>query len=122
MVFYFVSLTSCCLLIPLNKGVIQQLNNSWINVKRSELLQQMESLVPFLSDGLGVKIPFQGVLNDRFEVLLRMDYFHCFIVYLDRTESVPWSLEISYHLLSFVHIQVRYDLSHHDRKSSRDAP
>ena len=52
MVFYFVSLTSCCLLIPLNKGVIQQLNNSWINVKRSELLQQMESLVPFLSDGL----------------------------------------------------------------------
>jgi len=106
-VFYFVSLTSCCLFIPLNKRVIKQLNNSLINVKRYELPHQMKSLVPFLSDGLGVKIPFQGVLNDRFEVLLRMDYLHCFIVYLDRTVSVPWSLEISYHLLSFVPIQVK---------------
>ena len=102
----------------LNKRVIKQLQNGWINVKRSELPHQMESQMSFLSDGLGVKITFEGVLNDRFGVLLRMDYFHCFIVYLDRTVSVPRSLEVSYHLLSFVHIQVRYDLSHHDRKSA----
>ena len=102
----------------LNKRVIKQLQNGWINVKRSELPHQMESQMSFLSDGLGVKITFEGVLNDRFGVLLRMDYFHCFIVYLDRTVSVPLSLEVSYHLLSFVHIQVRYDLSHHYRKSA----
>ena len=57
--------------------------------------------MPFLGDGLGVKIPFQGVLNDRFEVILRMDYFHCFVMCPDRPVSVPWSLEIIYHLLSF---------------------
>ena len=102
----------------LNKRVIKQLKNRWINVKRSELPHQMESQMSFLSDGLGVKITFEGVLNDRFGVLLRMDYLHCFIVYLDRTVSVPRSLEVSYHLLSFVHIQVRYDLSHHDMKSA----
>ena len=91
----------------LNKRVIKQLQNGWINVKRSELPHQMESQMSFLSDGLGVKITFEGVLNDRFGVLLRMDYFHCFIVYLDRTVSVPRSLEISYHVFLFVHIQVK---------------
>ena len=104
------------------KRVIKQRKNSWINVKRYELPQQMESLVPFVSDGLGVKITFQGVLRHRFEVLLRMDYFHCSIMCPDRPVSVPRSLEISYRLLIFLYIQVRYDLSHHDRKSSRDAP
>ena len=67
--------------------------------------------MPFLGDGLGVKIPFQGVLNDRFEVILRMDYFHCFVMCPDRPVSVPWSLEIIYHLLSFFfHIQVKVRL------------
>ena len=60
----------------LNKRVIKQLKNSWINIKRAELPQQMEALVPFLSDGLGVKIPSEGVLKDRSEVFTRMDYFH----------------------------------------------
>ena len=79
--------------------------------------------MPFLSDGLGVKIPFQGVLNDRFEEHLRMVsiFFFFFFHVSGSPESVPWSLELSYHLLSFVHIQVRYDLSHRDMKPSRDA-
>ena len=50
-------------------SIIKLLKNSWISVKRSELLQQMESLVSFLSDGLSVKIPFQGVLKDRSEAV-----------------------------------------------------
>ena len=54
----------------------ERVKNSWIKVKRSELPQQMESLVPFLSDGTGVKTPFRGVLKDRSEVFIPMDYFH----------------------------------------------
>ena len=73
----------------LNKIVIKQHKNSWISIKRFQLLQQMESLVPFLSDDLGVKIPFQGVLKDRSQVFIRMYYFHLFIVYLDRPVGVP---------------------------------
>ena len=65
-------------------SIIKLLKNSWISVKRSELLQQKESLVPFLSDGLGVKIPFQGVFKDRSEVFMRMDYFHLLVIFLDR--------------------------------------
>ena len=34
----------------LNKRVTKQPENSWIKVKRSELLQQMELLVSFLSN------------------------------------------------------------------------
>ena len=81
----------------LNKRVIKQLKNSWINIKRAERPQQMEALVPFLAmasvlrshlmvsskivprylyDGLSVKIPFDGVLKDRSEVFIPMDYFH----------------------------------------------
>lgn len=50
--------------------------NGSINMKRSELSQQVESLVPFLVDGLGVEIPFQCVFRDNSEVLTRVDYFH----------------------------------------------
>ena len=64
----------------LNKIVTKQHKNSWISIKRFQLQQQMESLVSFLSDDLGVKIPFQGVLKDRSEVFIRMDYFHLFIM------------------------------------------
>ena len=70
----------------------------------------MESLVPFLSDDLGVKIPFQGVLKDRSQVFIRTDYFHLFIVYLDRPVGVPPSPDISYHLLRLVHIQLKVRL------------
>ena len=59
---------------------MKQLNNSLINVKRSELPPQMAPLVPYLSNGLGVKIPFQGVLKEHSKVLIRMDYFHLFII------------------------------------------
>ena len=48
----------------LNKRFIKQPKNSWISIKRSELPQQMELLVPFLIDVLGVEIPFQSVLKD----------------------------------------------------------
>ena len=70
-------------------SIIKLLKNSWISVKRSELLQQMESLVSFLSDGLSVKIPFQGVLKDRSEVFIPVNYFHLFMTYLDHPASVP---------------------------------
>ena len=73
----------------LSMKVIKHLKNSWIKVKRSELPQQMESLVPFLSDGTGVKTPFRGVLKDRSEVFIPMDCFHLFIMYLDRPVSMP---------------------------------
>ena len=36
------------------KRVMEELKNSWINIKRAELPRQMESLVPFLSDSLRV--------------------------------------------------------------------
>ena len=65
----------------------------------------MESLVPFLSDGLGYD-PI-SVLSYRSEVFIRMDYVHRFIVYLNRPLSVPRSPEIKYNFCSFVHIQVR---------------
>ena len=94
----------------LNKIVIKQHKNSWISMKRFQLLQQLESLVPFLSDVLGVKIPFQGVLKDRSQVFIRMDYFHLFIVCLDRPVGVPPSPDISYHLLRLVHIQLKVRL------------
>ena len=90
--------------------VIKHLKNSWIKVKRSELPQQMESLVPFLSDGTGVKTPFRGVLKYRSEVFIPMDCFHLFIMYLDRPVSMPLSPEISHRLFSFVHIQVKVRL------------
>lgn len=66
------------------------------HVKRSELPRQMESLVTL------VKIPFQGDIKYRSEVLLWMHYFHCFIVYLDRPISVPLSPQINYSLFSLV--------------------
>ena len=46
----------------LKKRLIKQLKNSWIEVKKSELPQQMESLVSFFRNGLGVKVSFQGVI------------------------------------------------------------
>ena len=67
----------------------------------------MESLVPFLCDGLGVQVPFQSVLKDRMKVVTRVDYFNRFIVYLYSHMSVPLSSKNHYHLLSFVHIQVK---------------
>ena len=94
----------------LNKIVTKQHKNSWISIKRLQLLQQLESLVSFLSDDLGVKIPFQGVLKDRSQVFIRMDYFHLFIVYLDRPVGVPPSPDINYHLFSLVHIQLKVRL------------
>ena len=45
----------------------EKVKTFWSNVKRSEL---MDLLVPFLNDGLGVKIPFQGVLKDRSEAFI----------------------------------------------------
>ena len=72
--------------------------------------------MPFLSDGLSVKIPLQGVLKDCSEVFMRMDYFHFFILYLDRPVSVPRSL-----VLVFT-FRTRYDSSHHSVKSSRAVP
>ena len=71
----------------------------------------MESLVPFLIDGLGVKIPYQSVLKDRSEVFIRIDYFHRFTEYLDRPVSVPLSFEINHYLFSLVQIQVKVRFS-----------
>ena len=51
----------------LSKRVITECKNSWIDIKRFELSQKMESLVPFLRDGFGVEIQFRGVLRDRSE-------------------------------------------------------
>ena len=67
----------------------------------------MQSLVPFLSDGFGVKIPFQDVLEDRSEVLIRMDSFYRCIMHMDCPVNVLRCPDISYHLLCFVHIQVK---------------
>ena len=61
----------------------------------------------FFRDGLGVKISFQGVLKERADVFIQMDYFLLFIMYLDYPVSVPQSPEISYHLFSFVHVRVK---------------
>ena len=36
------------------KRVMEELKNSWINIKRAEFPHQMESLVPFLSDSFRV--------------------------------------------------------------------
>ena len=94
----------------LSMKVIKHLKNSWIKVKRSELPQQMKSLVPFLSDGTGVKTPFRGVLKYRSEVFIPMDYFHLFIMYLDRPVSMPLSPEISHCLFSFGQIQLKVRL------------
>ena len=76
-------------------------------MKRSELPQQMESLVPFPYDDLGVKVPFQSVFKDRTEVFIRIDYFNRFIVYLDSHMSVPLTSKIYCHLFRFAHIQVK---------------
>ena len=67
----------------------------------------MELLVSFFRNGLGVKVSFQGVIREYADVFIQMDYFHLFIMYLDRPVSVPPSPEINYHLFSFVHIQVK---------------
>ena len=67
----------------------------------------MESLVPFLCDGLGVQVPFQSVLKDRMKVVTRVDYFNRFTVYPDSPMSVTLSSKIYYHLFSFGHIQVK---------------
>ena len=67
----------------------------------------MESLVSFFRNGLGVKVSFQGVIQEHADVFIQMDYFHLFIMYLDRPVSVPQSPEINYHLFSFVRMQVR---------------
>ena len=91
----------------LSKRLIKQLKNSSIEVKKSELPQQMESLVSFFRNGLGVKVSFQGVIQEHADVFIQMDYFHLFIMYLDRPVSVPQSPEINYHLFSFVRMQVR---------------
>ena len=66
---------------------MKQLKNSWINVKRSELLQL---LVSFFSDGLGI-IPFQGLpkAKGHSKAFIRMDYFHIFIMYLVQPVSAP---------------------------------
>ena len=65
----------------------------------------MESLVPFLSNGLGYD-PISAP-TCRSVVFIPMDYIHRFIVYLSRPLSVPRSPEIKYNFCSFVHIQVR---------------
>ena len=67
----------------------------------------MESLVPFLCDDLCVKVPFQSVLKDRTEVLIRVDYFSRFTVYLDSQMSVPLTSKIYCHLFAFARIQVK---------------
>ena len=87
--------------------MIKDLNNSWLDTKRPELPQQMESLVPLLCDGLGVQVPFQSVLNDRTETLIRVNYFNRFTVYLYGHMSAPLSSKIYHHLFSFVNIQVK---------------
>ena len=65
----------------------------------------MESLVPFLSNGLGYD-PISAP-SYRSEVFIPMDYVHRFIVYLNRPLSVQMSPEIKYNFCSFVHNQVR---------------
>jgi len=45
----------------LSEKVIKQLQNSWVSIKRSEYLHQM---MPFFSDGLSIKIQFQGSLKE----------------------------------------------------------
>ena len=50
----------------------------------------MKSLVLFLNDDLGVKIPFWGVLKDRSKVFIRIDYSHLFIMYLDHSGFSTW--------------------------------
>ena len=63
----------------------------------------MELLVPFLC----VQVPFQSVLKDRTEVLIRVDYFNRFTAYLESHMSITLSSKIYCHLSSFAHIQVK---------------
>ena len=76
-------------------------------MKRSELPQQMESLAPLLYDGLGVQVTSQSVLKDRTEVLMQVNYFNRFTLYLDSYMRVPLSSKIHPLLFSFAHIQVK---------------
>ena len=88
-----------------NTRIIKELKNSLIDVKRSELWQQIESLVPFLCDGLGVLTPFQSVFKDCTKILIPVVYFNRFTIYLGSHMSIPLSSKIYNHLLSFVHIR-----------------
>ena len=73
-----------------------------MNIKRAELPQQMESLVPFLSDGLRV---FSNIVPRYLYEWTISTFSSCIWIV-----SVPRSTEINYHLFSFVHIHVNVQL------------
>ena len=91
----------------LSKRVIKELKNSWIDIKRSELPQQMESLVPFLCDGLGVR--------SQFKVSSKIIPGYLYELTVSTGSSCIWiatwayslSAEIHYRLFSFAYIQVK---------------